>query len=152
VPPCSFEAGDQIDVQLTTTVTDVRCTGGSGECSAAGASYTGKLLGSVSVRMTDRLNGAGPTSPATATDSPLDWGVQCNAGACSSTTTADALIPNLAKEGKRAIWQLGQVEVYDGGPDGDLTAAPPPASGTCPPACQGNGGETVFLRQGLFTP
>ena len=55
---------------------------------------------------------------------------------CQTTTTADALIPGAIKEGRRSIWQLGQVVVYDGGPDGDTATA----------------GNTVFARQGVFIP
>ena len=40
-------------------------------------------------------------------------------------------------EGRRAIWQLGRVEVYDGGPDGDANT----------PA-----GDTLFATQGVFIP
>jgi hypothetical protein len=36
----------------------------------------------------------------------------------------------------RAIWQLGQVEVLDGGADGVVSTTP----------------NTTFLRQGLFIP
>ena len=67
-------------------------------------------------------------------------------------TSADVVVPGIAREGKRAIWEIGQVQVLDGGSDGNLVAAPSPGSGTCPPACEGNGGETVFLHQGLFAP
>ena len=31
----------------------------------------------------------------------------------------------LVLDAKRAIWQMDQVEVYDGGPDGDADTAPP---------------------------
>ena len=34
-------------------------------------------------------------------------------------TTADALIPGTVKEGARAIWQLDQLRVTDGGADFD---------------------------------
>jgi hypothetical protein len=64
------------------------------------------------------------------------------------TTSADALLPGLVLEQKRTIWQLGEIQVLDGGPDGDLA----PAGGGCPPACSGNDGEALFLRQGLFAP
>jgi hypothetical protein len=40
------------------------------------------------------------------------------------------------------------MQVFDGGADGDLTAA----GGGCPPACVANDGEEEFLRQGLFAP
>ena len=55
---------------------------------------------------------------------------------CSVTTTIDAVTPGTVPEGKRSIWELGQVEVYDGG----RTAwrQPPP--------------NTLFARQGVFIP
>ncbi len=34
------------------------------------------------------------------------------------------------------IWQLGDVEVYDGGADGDVDTTP----------------NTLFMRQGVFAP
>jgi hypothetical protein len=109
-------------------------------------------MGLTSVRITDRLNRAAETSPGTLTDYPFQWGLQCTSGACSSVTSADAVVPAIAKEGKRAVWELGEVQVLDGGTDGNLVAAPSPGSGICPPACEGNGGETVLLRQGLLIP
>ena len=63
---------------------------------------------------------------------------------CALATTADALVPGLVPEGKRTIWQLGQVEVYDAGPNGTGYAS-------CPPTC-GNGDEAQFMRQGVFVP
>ena len=44
--------------------------------------------------------------------------------------------PGLVAEGARAVWELGQVEVLDGGPDGDVDTP----------------GNTVFARQGIFIP
>jgi hypothetical protein len=151
-PPCTAQLGDQVDVMITTQVSDVRCVGVSGGCSVAGGNYSGKLLFNVTPRITDRLNGLSLAESATASDTPFNLGLGCSAGACNLTTSADAVMPNLVREQKRAIWQLSQIQVLDGGPDGDLAAAPTPASGVCPPACQGNGGETVFLRQGFFAP
>ena len=40
------------------------------------------------------------------------------------TTTLNALVPGAIKEGKRAIWAARPVQVYDGGPDGDVGTAP----------------------------
>jgi hypothetical protein len=62
------------------------------------------------------------------------------------------VIPGIVMELQRAVWGLGKVQVRDGGADGDLVDADPPAVGTCPPVCKGNGGETVFMHQGLFIP
>ena len=52
------------------------------------------------------------------------------------STTLDAVLPGVVAEGARAVWQLGQVEVLDGGPDGDVDTP----------------GNTVFARQGIFVP
>ena len=149
--PCSA-AGDQADVRITSALTDVRCVAVSGGCSAAGSQYDGKLLGLMTLRTTDRRNGAAQTSAGSVTDSPFSWGLQCSGGDCSSTTSGDAVFPGLVPEGKRAIFEILQLEILDGGADGDLAAAPSPGSGTCLPACTGNDGETVFLRLGFFAP
>jgi hypothetical protein len=148
--PCAA-AGEQIDVKIDSTITDVRCAGTTGGCTAAGGTYSGKLLLKTALRLTDRRS-TPAQEPATAMDTPLQVGMQCASGACGISTSADAVIPGIALEGTRAIWQLSQVEVWDGGPDGNLNAAPAPASGVCPPACIGNGGETLFMHQGFFVP
>ena len=53
-------------------------------------------------------------------------------------------MPGTVVEGRRSVWQLGQVEVKDAGPNGTGYAS-------CPPTC-GDGDESVFLRQGVFVP
>ena len=57
---------------------------------------------------------------------------------CSISTTAEALAPGIVTEGKRAIWQLGQVQVADGGEDGIAVPRRPD--------------NTLFAKQGLFVP
>ena len=52
-------------------------------------------------------------------------------------TSADAVMPGIAREGKRAVWELGKVQVYDGGADGDADTT---------------GDNTLFMEQGLFAP
>ena len=110
-----------------------------------------KLLLKTILRLTDRRN-------APAQEVGRRWirrsRLACSSasGACSVSTSADAVIPNIAFEGTRAIWGLSKIEVWDGGSDGNLAAAPAPASGVCPPACIGNGGETLFMHQGFFVP
>jgi hypothetical protein len=47
-----------------------------------------------------------------------------------------AVTPGLLREGKRAIWQLGAVQVNDAGPDGDVSSDD----------------NAPFMRQGLFVP
>jgi hypothetical protein len=56
--------------------------------------------------------------------------------ACNLATTLDALTPGIVPERARAIWELGQIEVTDGGPDGDVDTAD----------------NDVFARQGIFIP
>ena len=56
---------------------------------------------------------------------------------CSIVTSADALVPDTVKEGRRSVWQLGQVRVSDGGADADADTA---------------GDNTQFLTQGIFIP
>jgi Tol biopolymer transport system component len=82
--------------------------------------------------------------PGTVVDLPLEFAVPCTpvaeprvGSACTLSTTVDALIPGAVEERKRSIWQLGQIEVYDGGPDGDADTPT---------------GDTLFATQGLFVP
>jgi len=56
---------------------------------------------------------------------------------CTVNTTMNALIPNAVIENKRAIWQLSNIEVFDGGADGDASTT---------------GDNTLFARQGIFVP
>jgi hypothetical protein len=151
-------AGGQADVNIGLSLGDVRCYGspGQGGCAgSAGSLYGGKVLLTLPLRITDRFNGVDfHSSPGTVADTILNVGFQCavSNGACNGTTSVNSVYPGLALALKRAVWALGDVAVYDGGTDGNLVAAPSPASGACPPACIGNDGETVFLRQGLFLP
>ena len=55
---------------------------------------------------------------------------------CAVTTTANTLVPGAASVGKRAVWELGQVKVFDGGPDGLASTQP----------------NTLFADQGVFVP
>jgi hypothetical protein len=57
-------------------------------------------------------------------------------GTCSADTTFDAIVPGAVRELKRAIWQLDQVTVDDGGADGDAQTGP----------------NTQFAKQGVFIP
>jgi hypothetical protein len=58
-------------------------------------------------------------------------------GSCSLSSTFDAILPGSVVAGARAIWELGQVHVFDGGADGLASTT---------------GDNTVFERQGLFVP
>jgi hypothetical protein len=130
-------AGEQADVELTASLTDVRNN-------PSLTDYTGELRVQTSLRITDRLNGPGGVHPATATDTPFGFTMTCLpttsdsiGSTCSAATHADAIMPGIVLEDKRAVWQLGQVQVYDGGSDGDADTT---------------GDNTLFAVQGLFAP
>jgi hypothetical protein len=139
-PSPSPSDGDQADVTIQADLTDVRNRFDLTD-------YTGALELVLPLRVTDRYNAHNQYStamPGTAADTPLRVIVPCTATAdasvgssCSVTTTADAVMPGIALEGKRANWELGQVQVYDGGADGDAYTP---------------GDNTLFAVQGLFAP
>ena len=127
--------GDQADVTVDVSITDVRQAG-------TFADYAGELEQVTNLRITDRANGTGNES-ATVQDTPLSATVPCTAtpeaargSTCSISTSMDALVPGSVPEGKRSIWALGQVQVFDGGPDGVAATA----------------GNSPFAVQGVFVP
>jgi len=140
---------DDADVNVVTSITDVRCstatppaTCGSPNA-AAGPDYTGELLADATLRITDKDNSPPPTERATLVDIPLTATVPCASTAstgvgsiCSLATTLDTLVAGAVKEGRRAIWELRQVRALDGGPDGVASTAV----------------NTLFEVQGVFVP
>jgi hypothetical protein len=115
--PIDLTNGDQADVQATVSLTDVFRRGNLSD-------YTGQLEAVVTLRMTDRRNGASLDEPATATDYSLRFAVPCfstagpEGASCQVTTTADGVVPGIAREGSRAVWRVVDVRVFDGGADG----------------------------------
>ena len=89
--------------------------------------YQGSLDGTFDARITDRFNTGPQPAPATARDlstatTPLHAAIPCSATAdstvgssCEVTTSFNAILPSVIREGKRAIWALGPVQVKDGG-------------------------------------
>jgi hypothetical protein len=74
---------------------------------------------------------------------PLSFTAPCEAtidptigSTCQVSTYVDAVTPGSVPESKRGNWEVGQVQVLDGGPDGQ--AATP--------------GNTLFAVQGVFIP
>jgi len=120
---------DEADVKLRGEVTDVRLSAGLSD-------YGGALEARVGLTITDKDNTPSPGGPGAATtvEIPYSFTVPCADTAdttvgstCAIDTTVDALVPGTAKEGDRAVWQLGTVEVRD-------------AAGA------------TFLTQGVFVP
>jgi hypothetical protein len=132
----SSTTANEADARLNLSVTDVR---NKGDLSA----YAGQLKVSLTIRITDKLNGAAPVDTGTLQDIPFDYTGTCTptgdptvGSTCTADTTANALLPGAITEGKRAIWEIGAVNVFDGGSDGDVTTGP----------------NTLFERQGVFVP
>jgi hypothetical protein len=115
------------DVRNKTTLTD----------------YTGSVRTSMSVQITDNLNATETPEPGTVQSFTYTFDAPCTAtgsttigSTCAVDTTANALVPGTIGNGFRAIWQLGQIQVKDPGPDATL----------------GNGDDGTFARQGVFVP
>ncbi len=109
------------------------------------ADFTGELGLQVTLRITDRANGATQNLPGTVMDLPLTAAVPCTAtgdttvgSTCSLVTSLDTLLgPSATPEGKRAIYGVTSVGVWDGGPDGDADTG---------------AGNTLFAMHGFFIP
>jgi hypothetical protein len=134
-PPCS-DPGDQADVRLELSVTDVRNKSDLSD-------YTGELDARFSLDITDKHNGPAENEPATTSEFFFGITAQCTPTAdtsvgstCATDTHADAITPGAVPEGKRSTWNVGQIRVWDGGTDG-LAATTP---------------NSLFLRQGIFIP
>jgi predicted acyl esterase len=129
-------AAAEDDVRVAVSVTDVRRRDDLTD-------YAGELEAKVSLRITDRANGPA-NDAATVVDTSLRATLACAAtgdpaqgSSCSVVTSANAIAPGAAQGGRRAVWELGGIEVYDGGVDGLASTT---------------GDNELFARQGLFVP
>jgi hypothetical protein len=132
------------DVRIELSMTDVRNK-------PSGSDYAGRVLVRSNLQITDRYNAPEYPETGTVQTIPLQFPADCIVtsstgvgSTCSLTTTVDAAIPAAIPENQRSIWELGQIEVLDAGPNGTGYAS-------CPPTC-GDGDETTFMRQGVFVP
>ena len=135
------------DFRISASLTDVRCAAALSSCGAAnttgGADYVGELRASMAVRQTDKYD-SGETMSTTLTDTSFGFTLGCAATAagqegagCSTTTTANALVPGMIRSGDRTSMEIGAIQLLDGGADGD---ADTPA------------GDSLFATQGVFIP
>jgi len=141
---------DDSDVNLVGNSTDIRCKAGTAACGSAnaadGADYTGELEGNAQIRISDHYNAVAPgggTDAATVIDIPFPVTTPCTATAstsigstCNISTSANAVVPGSVKDGKRAVVEIQQIQVSDGGPDGVAATTP----------------NTLFSVQGIFIP
>lgn len=135
---------DEADFKIRSQLSDVRKASDQSD-------YTGQVLLTSTVRITDRASGFGGVS-ATVSDFRFDMPIACTASVpasngsdCSITTSADALVAGMIREGKRSVISMPRFAVLDAGPDGALTGP------SCPPTC-GTGDEEIYLEQGTFAP
>ena len=138
VPGDTGTGPDEADVAITVSITDVRRT------TAGLPDYTGQLQLRLPLRLTDKING-GPAGfeHGTLQDRNFDATVPCTGTAsttigstCTLATTADAVVPGVVVEAKRTMWQLGQIQVQDGGSDGVASTTP----------------NSPFAAQGVLVP
>jgi hypothetical protein len=138
------------DVLITSSMTDVRCKAGvaAAVCSSAnagdGPDYSGGLQGNATIRISDHYNGPGLNEAATVTDIPFPVNSTCAntadtavGGACSVSTTANAVVPGSVKDLQRAVVEIQQLQVNDGGTDGQVSTT---------------ADNTLFEVQGIFIP
>jgi hypothetical protein len=140
---------EDADVVAMIQFKDVRCKPATspGVCPVANAAdgpdYTGNVQVTFVNRITDHYNGPTLTDAATIVDIPFPVNATCAAtssasvgATCSADTSLNALVPGAIKEEQRMSWELGQVQVIDGGPDGNIAT----------------GDNTLFAVQGVFVP
>ena len=133
---------DEADVRLSASIINVFCRVAGPACTAGALSdFSGTLRLQFMIRITDKHNALGH---ATTMESAFMWtDIPCSptpasaAGSnCNTATTLDALVPGVVPEGKRSNWELEQVVIYDGGPNGDHST----------------GSTTPFLVPGIWVP
>jgi hypothetical protein len=108
------------------------------------------VQGDATIRITDAYNGPpGFTAHGTVVDLPFPVKARCIGtpgtttigGRCSVNTSADAVVPAVVKEGKKAVVEIGQIHINDGGSDGDVDTPGPP-----------NRPNELFAVQGIYIP
>src|SRR5215218_142854 len=137
------------DVLITATITDVRCKAATSAtvCNSANAAdgpdYSGEVQGNAIIRITDHYNGPALNEAATVQDIPFPVNTPCanttattEGGRCATTTSANAVVPGSVKDAQRAVIEVGQLQINDGGADGAVATAD----------------NTLFEVQGIFIP
>jgi hypothetical protein len=137
------------DVLISSSITDVRCQAGTAAsvCSSANAAdgpdYSGEVQGNATIRISDHYNGPSLNEAATVVDIPFPVNGTCVnttsttiGGTCTTNTTANAVVPGSVKDTQRAVVEVGQLQINDGGADGLVSTAD----------------NTLFEVQGIFIP
>jgi hypothetical protein len=122
------------ELRLAFSITDVRCKAATDASvcnspnAAGGPDYSGELQSNATIRTSDHYNGPNLNEAATVIDLPFPVNAVCSntpdtsvGGFCTISTVAGALLPpNDWFDGQRVVVELGQIQVFDGGPDGQV--------------------------------
>jgi hypothetical protein len=138
------------DVRITGDISDVRCRPGTATnvCNnanaAGGPDYSGELQGDATIRISDHNNGPNADEAATVVDIPFPVNMTCVntsdtsiGGACFVMSSAVAVASPQATVPARAVVEITQFRVFDGGADGLVSTT---------------GDNTRFMDQGVFVP
>jgi hypothetical protein len=139
------------DVLISANISDVRCKAGVSAtvCPSAntadGPDYSGEVQGNALIRISDHYNGPALNEAATVQDIPFPVVTTCTAtagsattgGVCATNTSANAVLAGSVKDAQRAVVEIQQLQINDGGTDG--TVATPTDN-------------TLFEVQGIFIP
>ena len=142
---------EEVDILIDLALNDLRCAPTGVRCGAANAAgpadYSGEMQFSFTFRLTDHWNATAPgggTDAATVQDFMIEHSWACvqsgstsTGSTCDLNTTRNALMPWGSNPGKREVWELQAVRIYDGGADGDGDTT---------------ADNTVFARPGIFIP
>ena len=127
---------DEANVQIVSSITDVRNKSGLTD-------YTGELQTRLALRVTDRHNGPSFTEPGTG-DTTFNITIPCAATPATPRSGRPARrprprtrsSPGTVLETRRSMWEVGKVQVFDGGSDGVVSTTP----------------NTLFASQAVFVP
>jgi hypothetical protein len=143
---------DERDMGIDIALNDVRCVPTGARCGTANdwgpADYSGELRFSFTFQLTDHWNAIAPgggTDPATVQDFTIEHSWPCvQSGSTSTGSTCDLhtqmswFMPwDPTRGGRRSIWELDAVRIFDGGADGDGDTT---------------ADNTVFAQPGIFIP
>jgi len=136
-PPCFPSPSSATDCIAGSDLTEVAALPGA-TIGATGTPFEGR-----GIRITDNANGTSQSVAATMVDVGFPIPLDClpttdssQGSTCGVNTTANALAPGVVRSGSAAVWQIGQVELRDSGPDG----------------VRGNSDDELFAVQGVFLP
>ena len=137
------------DVIIQSSGTDIRCLPATAAsvCNSANAAdgpdYSGEVQGNATIRISDHYNGPNLNEAATVVDIPFPVNATCVnttsttiGGTCTANTSANAVVPGAVKDTQRAVVEIGQLQINDGGADGLVSTAD----------------NTLFGVQGIFIP